>query len=306
VSAAPTFLIVGGGRCGTTGLTEGLRTHPEVFMTSPKEPHYFALHETTPSFQAPGDAATINRVAVTDRDAYLALYQAEERHTARGEASVSTLYYHERAIPEIQRLAPDVRIVILLREPVERAHSAFDYMSARGFEAAPDLLQGIRNEDERVAQNWHHLWHYTRMSRYATSVEAFQAAFGRERVGIWYYDDLRRDYVSTLREVLRFIGTAPSEGEAEDVPVVNSSGSPRNRLFQSAVQAATRSEPVRRSVKRLTTYRTREAVRRRLLRRHEVSAEVRAELAPLFREDLRRLRGLVDLDRAPVWLSEVG
>jgi hypothetical protein len=304
LSAVPTFLVVGAGRSGTTALAEGLRAHPEVFVTRPKEPHYFALHGTTPNFQAPGDAATINRVAVTGRDAYLALYQAQERRTARGEASVSTLYYHERAIPEIQRLAPDARIVILLREPVERAGSAFDYMTARGFETAADLLQGVREEDDRVASNWHHLWHYTRMSKYATAVEAFQSAFGRERVGIWYYDDLRRDYASTLREVLRFIGTAPSEGEGAAVPVVNASGSPRNKLFQSAVQTATRAEPVRRTVKMLTPYRAREAVRRRLLTRNEVSVDVRAELAPLFREDLRRLRRLVDLDRAPLWITE--
>jgi hypothetical protein len=304
--SAPTFLVVGAGRCGTTGLAEGLRTHPDVFITRPKEPHYFALHGMKPNFQAPGDAATINRVAVTERGAYLALYPQETRHVARGDASVSTLYYHERAIPEIQRLAPDAQIVVLLREPVDRAHSAFQYMAARGFETAPDLLHGVREEDRRVADNWHHLWHYSRMSRYADSIEAFQASFGREKVGIWYYDDLQRDYVSTVQEVLRFIGTAPFEGEARGIPVVNSSGSPRSRFVQSAVHAATRNEPVRRSVKWVTSYRAREAVRRRLLRRHDVPPAIREALAPLFREDLRRLRALVDLERAPAWLMEAG
>jgi hypothetical protein len=299
----PTFLVVGAGRCGTTALAEGLRTHPDVFVTSPKEPHYFALHGTTVDFQAPGDEATINRVAVTDPRAYLALYPGHKGHTARGDASVSTLYYHERAIPEIQRLAPGVSIVIMLREPVERAHSAFDYMRARGFETKADLLAAVRDEDERVALRWHHLWHYSRMSHYATSVEAFQSAFGPERVGIWFYDDLQRDYVATVGEVLRFIGTSPFEREAVGVPVVNASGSPRSRLLQSAVQAATRNEGVRRAVKRFTSYHARESVRRRLLSRNEVSPEVRAQLAPLFREDLRRLSALVDLERAPVWLS---
>jgi hypothetical protein len=302
----PTFLVVGAGRCGTTGLAEGLRTHPDIFVTTPKEPHYFALHGTKPDFQAPGDAATINRVAVTERDAYLALYPQEGRHVARGDASVSTLYYHDRAIPEIQRLAPDVRIVILLRDPVDRAQSAFQYMSARGFETEPDVLHGVEEEDRRVAANWHHIWHYTRMSRYADSVAAFQDAFGRERVGIWYYDDLQRDYVGTVREVLRFIGTEPSEGEGSGVPVVNSSGSPRSRLAQSAMHAATRNQHVRRAVKRVTSYHAREAVRRRLLRRQDVEAAVRAELAPMFREDLLRLRSLVDLDRAPAWVAEAG
>jgi hypothetical protein len=216
------------------------------------------------------------------------------------------LYYHQRAIPEIQRLAPDVRIVILLREPVDRAQSAFQYMTARGFESAPDVLCAVHEEDSRVADNWHHIWHYTRMSRYADAVAAFQTAFGRERVGIWYYDDLQRDYVGTLRQVLRFIGTDPSEGEAVGVPVVNSSGSPRSKLIQSGLHAATRNPHVRRTVKRVTSYHAREAVRRRLLRRKGVDPAVRAELAPLFRDDLLRLRSLVDLERAPAWLLEAG
>ena len=62
--SVPTFLIVGGARCGTTGLVEGLRRHPNVFITDPKEPHYFALHGSGAHFTAPGDAHTINRVAV--------------------------------------------------------------------------------------------------------------------------------------------------------------------------------------------------------------------------------------------------
>ena len=51
----PTFLVIGAARSGTTGLVEGLRTHPRVFVTDPKEPHYFALHRIGARFTAPGD-----------------------------------------------------------------------------------------------------------------------------------------------------------------------------------------------------------------------------------------------------------
>ena len=70
----PTFLVVGTARAGTTAVVEGLRTHPDVFITHPKEPHYFAFHGTVPDFQGPGDDESINRIAITDRDRYLALY----------------------------------------------------------------------------------------------------------------------------------------------------------------------------------------------------------------------------------------
>ena len=120
----PTFLVAGGARCGTTGLVEGLRRHPRIFVTDPKEPHYFALHRIGASFTAPGDAHTINRVAVTDRAQYLALYeeagQAEPPFLALGEGSVSTMYYYEESLPEVLSVNPDMKLVVLLREPVDR------------------------------------------------------------------------------------------------------------------------------------------------------------------------------------------
>lgn len=298
----PSFLVIGAGRSGTTGLVEGLRGHPQVFVTKPKEPHYFAYHGEQLDFRGPGDATGINQTAVTGTEAYLALYPQEHTFTALGEGSVSTLYHHERAIPAIRRLTPDARLVILLREPVARANSAFDYLAQQGHEPCDNLLDAVADEDRRVAEGWHHLWHYTRMSRYADSVAAFQDAFGPDQVGIWFYDDLEADYPETLRQVLRFIGTSPQPGELDRVPVVNVSGKPRSRLAQSAIQAATAIEPVRRLAKRATSFEAREAIRRRLLKSHGVDPGVRRQLAPLFVDDLARLRELVPEDRHPEWL----
>ena len=300
----PTFLVIGAGRSGTTALVEGLRARRDVYVTHPKEPHFFGLHGMTPAFNGPGDEATINSLAVTNRDQYLALFPARHTYTALGDGSVSTLYYYEHAIPEIKAVCPQARFVVLLREPVARAYSAFQYMSARGFEPVANFLDAIADEDRRVKMGWHHLWHYTRMSRYAESVAAFQSAFGPDRVGIWFYDHMEADYMGLVDEVLRFIGVSAADHQGADVPVVNRSGIPRSRLVQSGIQAATRTEWVRRSVKRFTTFEMRERVRDRLLRRSGVSAADAAVLQPVFAEDLTRLARLIPTDRAPSWLSE--
>ena len=300
----PTFLVVGAGRSGTTGLVEGLRGHPDVFVTTPKEPHYFAYPGQSLAFQGPGDDLGVNSTAVTDLDDYLALYPSEPGLVALGEGSASTLYHYERAVPEIQRVAPEARIVVMLREPVARAHSAFDYLSGQGFEPAPSLLEAVADEDRRVADNWQHLWHYTRMSRYADAVEAFLDAFGRDRVGVWFHDSMTEDYPETLRQVLRFIGTEPRPGELDRVPVVNVSGTPRSRVLHGAMHAARGNETVRRIGKRVTSFRMREAVRRRLVTRHEVDTVVRRELEPLFADDLARLRALLPAEGQPAWLRE--
>jgi len=303
-TAVPNFLIVGAARSGTTGLAEGLRSHPRVFVTDPKEPHYFAMHDRTPDFAGPGDAHTINKVAITDRDSYLALYPKQHDFLALGDGSVSTMYYHERALPEVVAMNPDMRLVVLLREPIARAYSSHQYMRARGFEPYGDFVQAVDDEERRKADNYHHLWHYTSMSKYADAIEALQKAVPADRLGVWFHDDLDSDYEGTLRDVLRFLDVPPAEGEAEDVPRVNISGQPRLASVHKALQWATRHDALRRGVKRVTTYRFRERVRRLTLRSGGVPPEAVARLRPVFADDLERLRGLLPTDGAPAWLRE--
>lgn len=307
MSTIPNFLVAGAARCGTTGLVEGLRSHPQVFVTDPKEPHYFALHRIGAHFTAPGDEHTINRVAVTERAAYLALYPQQHDYLALGDASVSTLYYHRDAVPEILSMNPDMRVVIMLREPVDRAYSSHQYMTARGLEPVTDFAEAVALEDQRIADGWHHIWHYTALSRYADQVEAFLTAFPRERVGVFFYDDLNRDYEGTVSRILRFLDVPPAPGEGEGVPRVNVSGQPRFAAVHRAIAWATGQARLRQFVKEHTSYRLRERVRRGILRQDAVSAHARAALEPLFADDLRRLaellHGRLDVE-APAWLTE--
>lgn len=300
-STLPNFLVAGAARSGTTGLVEGLRTHSRVFVTSPKEPHYFALHELGADFQGPGDAATINRVAVVDRSDYLALYPAQHDFLALGDGSVSTLYYADQAAPEIVRVSPEMRIVIILREPVARAYSGYLYLRARGFEPCADFLDAVAEEPRRTQDNWHHLWHYVAMGHYGHGIRVLREALGPEQVGVWFYDDLESDYQGTVGSVQDFLGL-PEDGDQDlDVPRVNVSGTPRVAFVQRAIQLATGNERVRSTVKSMTSFGFRERIRRGGLRPSEVPAQARAELAPRYVESLAELATLID-GPVPDWL----
>jgi hypothetical protein len=301
----PTFLVIGAARSGTTGLVEGLRTHPRVFVTDPKEPHYFALHRIGADFTAPGDEHTINRVAVTDRDAYLDLYPQDHDYLVLGDASVSTLYYHEESLPEVVRTNPEMRLVVLLREPVGRAYSSHQYMRARGLEPVEDFLAAVELEGERKQEGWHHIWHYTSMSRYADSLEAVYAAVPREQVGVWFHDDLDTDYLGTVSSILRFLEVPPAAGEATGVPRVNVSGQPRFAPVHRAIALATGNERIRTFVKEHSSYRFRERIRRAVLQSDPIPVEARDALGPLFEKDLDRVRNLLD-QCVPPWLDEGG
>ena len=301
----PTFLVAGAGRSGTTGLVEGLRTHPKVFVTQPKEPHYFALHGRTVDFRGPGDDATINRVAVTDRSRYLDLYPREHDYLALGDGSVSTLYYADRAVKEILRVNPELRVVVILRDPVERAYSSFLYMRARGFEPCANPIDALVDEPRRRAENWHHLWHYREMSRYAGGLATLQRGLGAERVGVWFHDALEADYQATVSCVLRFLDLPPHAGEGVGVPRVNVSGTARRPAIQRAIVATTRNELLRRTVKRTTSFRLRERLRRSNLQPSAVPPELRQFLDGAFDDDLAALSSLVT-GSLPAWLGRGG
>lgn len=300
----PTFVVAGAGRAGTTGLVEALRAHPQAFVTTPKEPHYLAMHGSRPDFRGPGDEESINRTAVTDERAYLDLFPDDPVRTARGEGSVSTLYYHSRAVPELLRINPDVRVVLLLREPVARAYSSFQYLRAQGREPEEDFLVALDDEPRRRADNWHHLWHYAQMSLYADAVADLTAQLRPGHLGVWFHDDLEADFAGTLAEAVQFLGLPAVPGLGEDAARVNISGTPRFHRLQQGLWWASGRPVVRRSARALTSWRFREAVRSRLITRQEVPARVVDALAPVFADDLARLREVLGpAVEVPPWLQ---
>ena len=297
----PNFLVVGTARAGTTAIVEGLRTHPDVFITQPKEPHYFALHDTVPDFRGPGDDTWINSVAITDRDRYLALYDEAGPALARGDGSVSTLYYSSHAAEEIARINPEMKLIVVLREPVARAFSNYTYLRLRGVETETDFRGGLDRESERIAANWHHMWHYAGLSHYADDLQRLIDTVGRDRVGVWFHDQLDEDYPTVLEEVATFL-ELPSFPEQATMPRVNASGTARVELAQRAIRWATSHQGVRSTLKAVIPFRMRERIRSGVIRSEDVPPVVRSELAPVFAEDLRRVAGLVGGD-LPSWLQ---
>ncbi|MEM9315745.1 MAG: sulfotransferase, partial [Pseudomonadota bacterium] len=167
-----------------------LGRHPDVHLADPKEPHFLAYGGAAASFTGPGDAQTINARAVLDESEWLRLFASDRPVT--GEGSVTTLYEYERAIPAIGRHCPEAKVIIVLREPVARAHSAHGYMRARGYETV-DFRTALEAEAERRANGWQHIWHYAAESRFTDQVRAFTESFEPDQLHFLYYENLQAD-----------------------------------------------------------------------------------------------------------------
>lgn len=184
----PTFIIIGAAKSGTTSLSAYLRSHPQVFLTAPKEPHFFSIQwERGLSW-------------------YEGLYEGSDTHPARGEASTSyTQAPHHQGVPErIASVVPDAKLIYILRNPIDRIRSQYVHYLDRGREDRP-LRQA-------VAENAM----YLDGSRYAFQIETYLEHFDRQQLLVLSSEELRRNRPGVLRTAFDFIGVDP-EVEVPDL-----------------------------------------------------------------------------------------
>jgi hypothetical protein len=216
---------------------------------------------------------------------------------------VSSLYYHQTALSHLTQINADAKAVLILRDPAERAFSAYQYLRARGLEPEKEFRRALQLEETRRDKDWHHLWHYVGMSRYAESVAAWVECLGRDKVGIWFYEDFDTHTHEVVQDVMRFLGI---QGElSPDVLTrrVNVSGESRSRLLATTLSALSKAEPLRRVVRAVTPFAAREAVRRANLRESSLSPSDRRAVYREVRDDVINLKLFLGTHgyRRPVW-----
>ena len=208
----PTFMILGAGKAGTTSLYYYLSQHSEIFMSTPKEPPFFQVeYERGPQYY------------------WETYFKGHQQQKHAGEAA-----HHNLHLPYVtQRIAttvPDARLIVICRNPVERALSAYWHNATRraeplSFEDAiaknlRRLEVGPRFDDEREAKLYQDAVQnpagdglaytsYVDSGYYATHIERFAARFGRERIKILFFDDLARDAEATTRAVFEYLDLEP-------------------------------------------------------------------------------------------------
>jgi hypothetical protein len=204
----PNFLVIGAAKSGTTSLYHYLGQHPEVFMSPVKEPRFLALENGVHAFAGPNDDYVLRDSCLTF-ESYAALFEGARDEQAVGEAS--TIYLDSGSAPDnIQRRLPDVRLIAILRDPAERAYSAFLNQVRLGTEPEVDFARALALEPERCAAGWFHFWRYRERGFYYRHLVRYYQRFAADRIHVCLYEDLQRDPRSLLSDLFRFLGVNPS------------------------------------------------------------------------------------------------
>lgn len=284
----PDFFIIGGVKCGTTSLYRYIGQHPGVYMPRVKEPGFFVYEGWKGPLPTAGAVATL--------EAYAALFEEAPPDRVVGEASPIYLYHGERTAPRIRALAPNARMIVSLRNPIQRAYAQYRMAVAEGYEDAPDFDAALDAEPGRVAAGARMIFHYANQSLYYDRTRRFIDTFGREHVHIHLFADFQASPLRVVEELFTFLGV-----DSRFVPSIrgafNSSRGVRSRRLRKFLR---RPGALERAFGRVVPVRMRRRVKTRLMKLniepHHVPESARVRLAELFREDVLKLSELLDRD----------
>jgi hypothetical protein len=301
--ALPDFLVAGVPKAGTTALHAALSGHPGLYLSPIKEPKFFLTDGPPPAKGGPGDALTY-REHVWQRDKYEALFDAAPPGTLRGESTPLYLYDQE-AMRRIGKMIPDARLIAIIRDPVERAHSNWTHLWSAGLEPEGDFINACAQEDRRIAAGWASFWHYTGLGKYGEQLAHAFTLFPREQVLVLRYRLLIDEPVATLDRICDFLGV--ETGLLTEIPRQNVTAQPdRTLAYRAAALGMRASDAVGRllpgGAATAATHRLERFLQRGARERQPLSWEQRQELLPVFADDIRLLQTVLRADFSD-WLA---
>jgi hypothetical protein len=307
--ALPDFLIAGAPKAGSTALHAALVQHPQLFLSSPKEPKFFLTdgRPPQPEFQrGPGDAHSAQEW-IWQRERYEGLFAAAPPGSLKGESTPFYLW-DTAAHARIAATVPDVRIIAVIRDPVDRAYSNWTHLWADGLEPEPDFLTACNLEDDRVAAGWAPFWRYLGLGRYGEQFASLYRHLDRDQVYVVRYRELIDAPARTLDGIAGFLGVEP--GVVSSIPGSNVTSWAGHGVVNSGLRAVVRGgaslgRHVHPTVWRQAQRPLLAALQRGPSHRPELEVDIRRELVARVSDDVALLEELLGRSFQD-WLGDSG
>lgn len=208
----PNFMIIGAAKSGTTSLAVYMGEHPDVGFSKPKEPMFFYW----PHLFSKGI------------DHYLKFFEGCEGKKAVGEASTAYIYGLETPA-RIKQTVPHVRLIALLRNPVDRAYSHYLQRYNLGKEKR-SFEQAIEEEPLLIGKSFENRTFLSYLDRgmYSRQIKNFLGIFESDQLLLLLYDDLRRNPDKLIKECFDFIGVDSAFTVSSSGKKYNVSSQPRS------------------------------------------------------------------------------
>ena len=284
----PNFLIIGAAKAGTTALYYYLKQHPKIGFPNLKEPKYFSSVNLIFPHEGVGDSS-VDKYAIRDWKQYLELFKGLEGYQRVGEASPDYLFYHRHTAPLIKEKLGDIPIIIILRNPVNRAFSAYSYLKRDSRERL-SFNKALKSEETRSKENWDFIWMYKKGSEYADQVLTFKNLFSN--VHIIIFEEFIRNGLYETNKVIEFLGL-------DKLPFINIiehnvSGQPTNCLTKFILSRNNHfSTSFRELIKMIIPRSVLESLSKKTLKKNKIEKHEYLKLKDELQNDTNRLKEIL-------------
>lgn len=295
------FLIVGAAKSGTTSLYHYLKQHPQIFMPKNKEPWFFSFAGADKK-----DEEIFNKKKdiVTDFDDYLSLFNDAKDSQISGEASTVYLYLYGGTIENIKKYHPNwknLKIVIIIRNPVERAFSHY----------LDDSLSGSLNMTlEEIIERWRskqlpRLYNHIDYGFYYNQIKAYKDNF--DQVKVCLFDDLKDHSLQLIQDLFSFLGVSDSFIPDTSLKYNTSTGSKGDIFkYRFISNLINKPNPIKKIVTTLLPEEFRVKIENmvwgKLTKKKQMESATTQLLKGIFKEDICKLQILINRNLSQ-WLN---
>jgi hypothetical protein len=307
----PNFFVVGAAKAGTSSLSYYLRQHPEIYVSPIKEPHYFSEDICEADFKPEyrqsvaldlqdyfrkSPLSQKHIAHIRGQAHYLALFREVGSEKAIGELSTGYLY-SACAAENLFRFNPQAKIIIVLRQPVERAYSHY-LMDLRGsWDLDSSFLSAIEQDFAEKEKGWGKTHLYIELGLYSAQVRRYLDRFPENQVKIALYDDLVADSVGFMEGIYQFLEVDPALSNTIDFTKREGVASlPRLKIKNDYLPIANR---LRHFLSHLIPHKIQRQAKQWIYTNKAVPRLTQAEferVLPYFQTDIQKLSALIKRD----------
>lgn len=286
----PNFIIAGFPKCGTTSLHHYLSEHPQIFMPSQKELHFFTYEILSKLKNGPKDGA-VKKTQIQDSKKYLDFYRNVKNEIAVGDASPSYINYPNQFL-KIKEYLEDPKFIIVLRDPINRAYSNYLHLKREQRETLT-FKEAVNRENKRIKDKYSDFWYYKFNSTYYDKILKAKETF--KEVLIITSEELNENHEATMKKVYKFLDVDCNFITKRKSNRFNKGGYYKKNLFTKIIfQPSKFKNLIKKVIKPTPSLKILLARVASLFRAktEEIDEETVLYLTKHFREDVKKLKSL--------------
>lgn len=290
----PNFLVVGAAKSGTTSIYNYLKKHPEVYLSDRKEGVFFSEMEY---FKGPF-SKEYNNIIIRDIDEYTKLFMNADKGQLIGDISPDYLYYYENSIKNIKKYLPnEPKIIIILRNPIDRAYSNYTFYVKKLMESE-SFLDALILEDDRKTQGYRFGYRYKEIGLYYDQVNAYKENF--KNVLVLDFEELQKEPKALMDKITNFLGIS-NDFEYDEKEIHNKSGMPKFRFLHKLVRDDSLLKRTTKKILQLFFSKKQQNqfisyILNKNIKKQRMTQNERDILKQFFKDDILKLQDLVEFD----------